>query len=101
MQASPRGRRHAAWASRLALTALSVGASTLGLAAESAEAPRAERLAIVDRAIEHHGGDAYTASEVRLSLCSKSGCSAIRALTDGWDFDLEATASASVSWAIF
>ncbi len=51
-----------------------------------------KRLEIVDRAIEHHGGDLYTASEARMSLCSKSGCSTIASLTDGWDFDLEVTA---------
>lgn len=51
-----------------------------------------ERLEIVDRAIAHHGGEVYTASETRMELCSRSGCSRIRALTDGWDFDLEATA---------
>ncbi len=56
------------------------------------EPPTQKRLEIVDRAIEHHGGDAYTASETRMTLCSRAGCSRITAITDGWDYDLEVTA---------
>ena len=42
-----------------------------------------ERLPIVDRAIEHHGGAAYTSSDVSLRLCSAGGCFDIEVRTDG------------------
>ncbi len=41
------------------------------------------RVAIVDRAIEHHGGEIYRHSETRLDLCSKSGCFHVVANLDG------------------
>ena len=41
------------------------------------------RLAIVDRAIEHHGGEIYRHSETELDLCSKSGCYHIVSRVDG------------------
>ena len=42
------------------------------------------RLEIVDRSIEHHGGDLYRSSETKLQVCSKSGCYDVRArLVDG------------------
>ena len=64
----------------------------LGLACLSAPPPAraqewVERLPIVDRAIELHGGAAYTASEVSLDLCSASGCFAIEVATDGGLFE--------------
>lgn len=45
------------------------------------------RLDIVDRAIEHHGGELYRASDTRLRLCSGSGCYRIAARVDGGLFD--------------
>ncbi len=41
------------------------------------------RVAIVSRAIEHHGGDVYRHSETELDLCSKSGCFHVVARVDG------------------
>ena len=41
------------------------------------------RLAIVERSIEHHGGDLYRHSETALDLCSKSGCFQVVARVDG------------------
>ncbi len=73
-----------------ALTPLSGAARTT-----SPVAAATDRLAIVDRAIEHHGGDLYRASEIRLRMCSKSGCSALRARVDGGAFDLEASGPVS------
>lgn len=46
-------------------------------------------LPIVDRAIAHHGGARYTASETTYSSCSKSGCSQVRARVDGGVFRFE------------
>ncbi len=51
-----------------------------------------ERLEIVDRAIAHHGGEIYTSSETRMSLCSKSGCARLATITDGWEYEYEVTA---------
>lgn len=41
------------------------------------------RVDIVDRAIEHHGGEIYRHSETELDLCSKSGCFQVTARLDG------------------
>ncbi len=41
------------------------------------------RLAIVEKAIEHHGGDLYRHSETELDVCSKSGCFHLTARVDG------------------
>lgn len=44
-----------------------------------------DRLAIVDRAIEHHGGDLYERSRTTLQLCSRSGCYDVEsAIWRGW-----------------
>ncbi|HEX2465376.1 MAG TPA: DUF6503 family protein [Thermoanaerobaculia bacterium] len=42
-----------------------------------------ERLPIVDKSIEHHGGAAYTSSDVSLRLCSAGGCFDIEVRSDG------------------
>jgi hypothetical protein len=42
-----------------------------------------DRLPIVDRAIDHHGGSLYTSSQVALRLCSKNGCFDLEVRTDG------------------
>lgn len=59
--------------------------------APAAAAP-VERLGIVDRAIEHHGGELYRRSETALEICSKSGCAAVRARLDGGLYDFEVRA---------
>ena len=41
------------------------------------------RIEIVDRAIDHHGGDRYRHSRARLQLCSKPGCYEVSAAVDG------------------
>lgn len=42
---------------------------------------------ILDRAVEHHGGDRYRTSETSLRLCSKGGCFEVRARVDGDRYD--------------
>ena len=49
--------------------------------------PKVERLEIVDRAIEFHGGDAFESSTKRFRICSKSGCFAVRSRIDGGRFE--------------
>jgi hypothetical protein len=60
-------------------------------AAVAAAAPEeenwVERLPIVDRAIEHHGGAAYTASQTTMRLCSAGGCFDLDVVTDGGRFE--------------
>ena len=46
-----------------------------------------EGLAIVDRAIEYHGGDLYEASTVSLTVTSRSGSFDITATRNGGEFD--------------
>ena len=50
-----------------------------------AESPLAgsQRLDIVDRAIEYHGGDRFRESRTQLELCSKPGCSEVSAAVQG------------------
>lgn len=50
-----------------------------------------ERSTLVDRAIEHHGGELYRSSVTELEVCSKSGCSQVRAEVDGDRFDYRVT----------
>lgn len=70
-------------APRIATLAVAV-ALTLPFAAIAASSEQwVERLPIVDRAIEHHGGAAYTASEVALRLCSANGCFDLDVAADG------------------
>ncbi len=49
-------------------------------------AQSSERLEIIDRAIDHHGGEHFRDHETKLRLCSKSGCTEIQALQDGETF---------------
>ena len=44
-----------------------------------ATSPPSERVEIVDRAIEHHGGYIYESSAAELDMCSKSGCFHVQA----------------------
>lgn len=57
----------------------------------AAEPPKVERLPIVDRAIEHHGGDLYRGSDSELDVCSRSGCFHVRARVDGDLYRYEVT----------
>lgn len=59
-------------------------------AAGNPEPPKVERLPIVDRAIEHHGGEIYRASETELDICSLSGCFHLVVRMDGglYDYDV-------------
>ncbi len=54
------------------------------------------RLDLVDRAIEHHGGERYRSTETTLDVCSKSGCFAVRARVEGdaFDFTVQGTVRA-------
>lgn len=64
--------------------------------AAQAAAPTS-RVAIVDRAIEHHGGEIYRHSETKLELCSKSGCFKVAATVDGerWVFTVSGKSESS------
>ncbi len=77
----------------LARRPLSFLLAALLLTAATAAAQSVERLEIVDRSIAYHGGDALENSEIRLDLCSKSGCSQLKARVQGGLFDLEAAAT--------
>lgn len=48
---------------------------------------KVERLAIVDKAIAYHGGEAYRGSQIALKVASKSGEFALRMYLDGDRFD--------------
>ena len=70
---------------RLLLMALaSALGSSFSPTAQASEGPGArQRVRIVTRAIEHHGGEAYRGSETELDVCSKSGCFHVVARVDG------------------
>ena len=69
-------------------------ASTLGMwaVAGAASADGVERLPMVDRSIEYHGGESFEASVTRFDVCSKSGCSSVQVTMDGGLFDHDVTA---------
>jgi hypothetical protein len=69
--------------------------TSLGPAAWAGAAEKAQRLDIVDRAVAFHGGHVLSNSETRLEMCSKSGCSNLRARVKGGEFDLEAAGKVS------
>lgn len=52
-----------------------------------------DRLEIVDRAIEHHGGDLFGHSRVRLTVASRSGSFDVDSTTDGDRFEYVIRAS--------
>ena len=52
-------------------------------AADKTAAEKVERLAIIERAIEYHGGDLYQHSTTHFELCSKSGCFDVTTTVDG------------------
>lgn len=52
-----------------------------------------DRLEIVDRAIEHHGGDLFEHSRVRLTVASRSGSFDVDSTTDGDRFEYVIRAS--------
>ncbi len=61
------------------------------VSSSSAGATPAEHSTVIDRAIEHHGGELYRSSVTELEICSKSGCSQVRAEVDGDRFDYRVT----------
>ena len=63
-------------------------------------APYVERLEIVDRAIEFHGGTLYESSESSLQVCSKSGCFVLRAKMDGglFEYEVEGKTRSGLRW---
>ena len=85
-----------------ATLALAAAALLLACAgAEPAAEPRptappgtSDRLEIVDRAIEHHGGDLFEHSRVRLTVASRSGSFDVDSTTDGDRFEYVIRASA-------
>ncbi|MXW01286.1 MAG: hypothetical protein F4X59_06550 [Holophagales bacterium] len=89
-----------------AMLALAAAAFLLACAGgEPASEPRApapptapsgtsDRLGIVDRAIEHHGGDLFESSRVRLTVASRSGSFDVDSTKDGDRFEYVIRASA-------
>ena len=94
---TPRGTRTTgAW---LALAASAFLLACAG--AEPVSEPRpvappgtSDRLDIVDRAIEHHGGELFEHSRVRLTVASRSGSFDVDSTTDGDRFEYVIRASA-------
>jgi len=81
---SRRLRRHAPRTVLLAILCCAISA-TLGSPTYGQSAP------IVDRAIEHHGGELFRSTKTELNLCSKSGCFEISALVDGDRYEYDVT----------
>lgn len=59
------------------------------------ESPTRERLEVIDRSIEFHGGEKYQRSSTELEMCSKSGCYQLGSRIDGGLFELEAEGPAA------
>ncbi|MCY3931167.1 MAG: hypothetical protein OXH70_05580 [Acidobacteria bacterium] len=94
---TPRGTRTTD--GRLALAAAAFLLACAG--AEPVSEPRpvappgtSDRLDIVDRAIEHHGGELFEHSRVRLTVASRSGSFDVDSTTDGDRFEYVIRASA-------
>jgi len=62
----------------------------LGGAGAQAQKVAVDRLEIVGRSIEFHGGEVYGHSRSQLQLCSKSGCYRVEARIDAGLFEIEA-----------
>ncbi len=85
-----------------ATLALAAAAALLACAgAEPVSEPRpvappgtSDRLEIVDRAIEHHGGDLFESSRVRLTVASRSGSFDVDSTIEGDRFEYVIRASA-------
>lgn len=76
----------------LALVAVALLAACGGSAPEPEPLPApppgtSERLEIVDRAIEHHGGELFEHSRVRLTVASRSGSFDVDSMADGERFE--------------
>ena len=65
--------------------------ATLAALPVGAQDTKVERLEIVDRAIEHHGGDAYDHSVTTFRICSRSGCFDLRVEMNEGMYDYTAT----------
>jgi len=85
---SSRGKRTSAarWGARL-LALIVLGPAL----AATTEVPKVRSLDIVDKAIEFHGGEHYSASKTVLELCSKSGCYGVSTVVDGGLFEYVVT----------
>lgn len=75
-----------------AVAVISVLVACTGPAPDPAPRPAAppgasERLEIVDRAIEHHGGELFEQSRVRLTVASRSGSFHVDSMVDGDRFE--------------
>jgi hypothetical protein len=57
------------------------------------EVAKTASLAVVDAAIEHHGGALFDASRSSFEVCSKSGCSAVSVTMNGGLFEYDVTAT--------
>lgn len=94
---TPRGTRTTD--GRLALAAAAFLLACAGAEPVSEPRPAAppgtsDRLDIVDRAIEHHGGELFEHSRVRLTVASRSGSFDVDSTTDGDRFEYVIRASA-------
>jgi len=58
-----------------------------GLGFAESEQVGSERLDIVDRAIDYHGGDLYVHSRTSFEVCSKSGCYDVSAAVQGGRYE--------------
>jgi hypothetical protein len=67
--------------------AILVCLALLSLSTPTVAAEKAKRLPIVDKAIAHHGGDLYRASETSLTIRSRSGAFRLTSRMDGDRFD--------------
>ena len=82
----------------LAVAASSILAACAGSEPEPEPRPTpppgtSERLEIVDRAIEHHGGELFEQSRVRLTVASRSGSFDVEQVADGDRFEQRIRAS--------
>ena len=84
----------AAAAFLLACAGAEPAAELLPTAPPTAPLGTSDQLEIVDRAIEHHGGDLFEHSRVRLTVASRSGSFDVDSTTDGDRFEYVIRASA-------
>lgn len=70
-------------ATSFALPVAALGAEPAATEPRTSEPTKMERLEIVDRSIDFHGGARYRASHSSLTICSKSGCFDLEATVDG------------------
>ncbi len=69
------------------LAVAALGGVLMAGSSEAAAAEKVDRLGIVDAAIRHHGGDAYTKSLTSLTLSSRSGSFGLTVRVDGGSYE--------------